>query len=58
MQAWQSWSAIDTRVLDPDETCLWAALQQASGGTRAGSIFDIHQIIRQREAGDRRQIQA
>jgi hypothetical protein len=29
----------------PDETRLWAALQQASGGTWAGCVFDVDRIV-------------
>jgi dihydroxyacid dehydratase/phosphogluconate dehydratase len=29
----------------PDDTRLWAALQNVSGGTWAGCIFDVHKII-------------
>ena len=29
----------------PDDTKLWAALQQASGGTWAGCVFDAAKII-------------
>ena len=35
----------------PDDTRLWAALQQASGGTWAGSIYDVDKIIEVIEAG-------
>ena len=35
----------------PDDTRLWAALQQASGGTWAGSIYDVDQIVAVIEAG-------
>jgi putative YjhG/YagF family dehydratase len=35
----------------PDETRLWAALQNASGGTWRGSVYDIDTIIRLLEAG-------
>lgn len=31
----------------PDETRLWAALQQASGGTWGGCVFDVDRIITQ-----------
>jgi hypothetical protein len=29
----------------PDDTKLWAALQQASGGTWGGCVYDVEQII-------------
>jgi putative YjhG/YagF family dehydratase len=29
----------------PDDTRLWAALQQASGGTWAGAVFDVDRIV-------------
>jgi len=35
----------------PDDTRLWAALQQASGGTWAGCIYDVDRIIEVIEAG-------
>jgi putative YjhG/YagF family dehydratase len=35
----------------PDDTRLWAALQDASGGTWAGAVFDAEKIIALLEAG-------
>jgi putative YjhG/YagF family dehydratase len=35
----------------PDDTRLWAALQSASGGTWAGSVFDVERILAVLEAG-------
>jgi len=35
----------------PADTRLWAALQEASGGTWGGSVFDVDQIIRALAAG-------
>jgi len=35
----------------PDDTRLWAALQRASGGTWAGCVFDVDQIIEVIDAG-------
>jgi putative YjhG/YagF family dehydratase len=35
----------------PDDTRLWAALQEASGGTWAGAVFDAGRIIALLEAG-------
>ena len=35
----------------PDETRLWAALQQASGGTWAGCVFDVDRIVESLDAG-------
>lgn len=35
----------------PDDTRLWAALQQASGGTWAGCVYDVERIISVIEAG-------
>ena len=35
----------------PDDTRLWAALQQLGGGTWGGCIFDVEAIIRTLEAG-------
>jgi putative YjhG/YagF family dehydratase len=37
----------------PDHTRLWAALQDASGGTWNGSIFDVDSILRVLAAGKR-----
>jgi dihydroxyacid dehydratase/phosphogluconate dehydratase len=35
----------------PDDTRLWAALQQASGGTWAGCVYDVDRIIEVLHAG-------
>ena len=35
----------------PDDTRLWAALQQASGGTWAGCVYDVDKIISVIEKG-------
>jgi len=35
----------------PDDTRLWAALQQASGGTWAGCVYDVEEIIKVIDAG-------
>jgi len=35
----------------PDDTRLWAALQQASGGTWGGCVYDVDRIIEILEAG-------
>jgi putative YjhG/YagF family dehydratase len=37
----------------PDDTRLWAALQEISGGTWAGCVFDTERILRALEAGRR-----
>ena len=37
----------------PDDTRLWAALQEISGGTWAGCVFDTQRILRTLEAGRR-----
>ncbi|MCB0060657.1 MAG: YjhG/YagF family D-xylonate dehydratase [Caldilineaceae bacterium] len=37
----------------PDDTRLWAALQNASGGTWAGCVYDVDRIIALLEAGKR-----
>lgn len=37
----------------PDDTRLWAALQQASGGSWAGCVYDVGRILRLLEAGRR-----
>ena len=44
-------SALQVHPQMPDDTRLWAALQQASGGTWAGSIYDVNRIIEVIEAG-------
>jgi xylonate dehydratase len=35
----------------PDETRLWAALQDVSGGPWGGSVFDVDTILKVLEAG-------
>jgi dihydroxyacid dehydratase/phosphogluconate dehydratase len=37
----------------PDDTRLWAALQEVSGGTWGGSIYDIEAILAVIDAGRR-----
>jgi len=37
----------------PSDTRLWAALQEASGGPWAGSVYDVDRIVRLLEAGRR-----
>jgi xylonate dehydratase len=37
----------------PDDTRLWAALQDASGGPWGGAVYDVDAIIRLLEAGKR-----
>jgi len=37
----------------PDDTRLWAALQDASGGSWGGAVYDVDRIIRLLEAGRR-----
>ncbi|HYL77650.1 MAG TPA: YjhG/YagF family D-xylonate dehydratase [Bryobacteraceae bacterium] len=37
----------------PNDTRLWAALQNVSGGTWGGSVFDVDEIVRVLEAGKR-----
>ena len=37
----------------PDDTRLWAALQNASGGPWKGSVYDVDRIVRLLEAGRR-----
>ncbi|MGO9256847.1 MAG: YjhG/YagF family D-xylonate dehydratase [Bryobacteraceae bacterium] len=36
----------------PEATRLWAALQQASGGTWGGCVFDVETIVRRLDGGD------
>jgi len=38
----------------PADTRLWAALQQASGGTWGGCVFDVDRIVERLEAGNGR----
>ena len=35
----------------PDDTRLWAALQDVSGGAWGGSVFDVEQILKVLAAG-------
>lgn len=37
----------------PDDTRLWAALQQSSGGTWGGCVYDVNRIIELLEAGQK-----
>ena len=37
----------------PDDTRLWAALQDVSGGTWGGSVFDVDAIVKVLAAGRR-----
>jgi hypothetical protein len=37
----------------PDETRLWAALQDASGGPWGGCVFDVDSILKVLAAGQR-----
>jgi putative YjhG/YagF family dehydratase len=37
----------------PDDTRLWAALQEASGGPWAGAVYDVDRILRLLDAGRR-----
>ncbi len=37
----------------PDDTRLWAALQQASGGVWNGCVYDVDRIIALLEAGNK-----
>ena len=36
-----------------DDTRLWAALQNVSGGTWGGCVFDVDRIVKLLEAGER-----
>jgi hypothetical protein len=35
----------------PDDTRLWAALQQVGGGTWGGCVYDVDSIVETLEAG-------
>lgn len=37
----------------PEDTRLWAALQQASGGSWGGCVYDVDEIVEMLEAGRR-----
>jgi len=37
----------------PDDTRLWVALQDASGGVWGGCVFDVDEIVKTLEAGRR-----
>ena len=44
--------AVATSTTQPTaDTRLWAALQEVSGGTWGGSVFDVDAILRVIEAG-------
>ncbi len=45
LAARSSRSDLSAHPLLPDDTRLWAALQQASGGTWAGCVYDVDSII-------------
>ena len=51
MEAEQLLQARSTHPDLPDDTRLWAALQQASGSIWAGCVFDVDKIIETLEAG-------
>jgi putative YjhG/YagF family dehydratase len=38
----------------PDDTRLWAALQQIGGGTWGGCVYDLESILRRLDGGERR----
>jgi len=38
----------------PDDTRLWAALQQAGGGTWGGCVYDVDSVLALLEAGRER----
>jgi dihydroxyacid dehydratase/phosphogluconate dehydratase len=38
----------------PDDTRLWAALQEVSGGTWGGAVYDVDAILAKLEAGSRK----
>ena len=40
----------------PADTRLWAALQQASGGTWGGCVFDVDRIVARLDAGQRNEV--
>ena len=41
----------DSRL--PDDTRLWAALQNASGGTWGGCVYDVDRIVELLAAGEK-----
>ena len=53
LQERASWPGLAPDPALPDDTRLWAALQDVSGGAWAGSVYDVEQILRVLEAGRR-----
>jgi dihydroxyacid dehydratase/phosphogluconate dehydratase len=51
LQTRRSHPELKTHPDVPDDTRLWAALQQASGGTWAGCVYDVERIIKVIAAG-------
>jgi xylonate dehydratase len=51
LEARQPRSDLAPDPLLPDDTRIWAALQDVSGGTWGGSVYDAAQIIRVIQAG-------
>ncbi len=47
------WPGLEPDPALPDDTRLWAALQDASGGTWGGAVYDVDRILRVLEAGQR-----
>jgi putative YjhG/YagF family dehydratase len=41
----------------PDDTRLWAALQDASGGPWSGAVYDVDRILRRLEAGRKAEVE-
>ena len=42
----------------PDDTRLWAALQQAGGGAWGGCVYDVNEIVRRMRYGEQEEAQA
>ena len=53
LQERMPWPGLAPDPALPDDTRLWAALQDASGGTWAGAVYDVERILRALEAGRR-----
>jgi putative YjhG/YagF family dehydratase len=49
----EPWPGLAPDPALPDDTRLWAALQDVSGGTWAGAVYDVGKILRVLEAGQR-----
>jgi putative YjhG/YagF family dehydratase len=53
LQEREPWPGLAPDPNLPDDTRLWAALQDASGGAWAGAVYDVNRILHVLEAGRR-----